>query len=88
MCIKRTTVRLDEGLLENAQREARRRGVTLTALIESGLRRELAHGKNGTRPRIKLPVGHGGQVAPGLDLNSNASILEFLDEGLPLEKLR
>ena len=81
-------MRLDEHLLEQAKREAQRRGTTLTALIEGGLRRELANAKNSKRPLIKLPVGHGGQVAPGLDLNSNASIQAFLDEGVPLDKLR
>jgi hypothetical protein len=86
--MKRTTVRLDEHLLDQAKREAQRRGTTLTALIDGGLRRELANGKNSKRPSIKLPVGHGGQVAPGLDLNSNASIQAFLDEGVPLDKLR
>jgi hypothetical protein len=34
----RTTVRLDDALLERARREASRRGLTLTALIEQGLR--------------------------------------------------
>jgi hypothetical protein len=86
--MKRTTVRLEEGLLEDAKREAHRRGVTLTALIEAGLRREMANGKNGKRPLVKLPVGHLGQPAPRLDLHSNASIEEFLDEDLPLHKLR
>jgi hypothetical protein len=86
--MKRTTVRLDDGLLEDAKREAHRRGVTLTTLVESGLRRELASAKNGKRSGILLPVGHLGPLAPGLDLNSNASIQQFLDAGLPVEKLR
>jgi len=34
----RTTVRLEDGLLEQAKREARRRGQTLTSLIDQGLR--------------------------------------------------
>jgi predicted DNA-binding ribbon-helix-helix protein len=38
----RTTVRLDDRLLERARREADRRGETLTALIERGLRLVLA----------------------------------------------
>ena len=86
--MKRTTVRLEDGLIEDAKREAHRRGVTLTALIESGLRRELANGKDGKRLRVNLPVGHLGPVAPGLNLSSNVSIQEFLDEGVPLDKLR
>ena len=34
----RTTVRLDEGLLTKAKQEARKRGETLTSLMERGLR--------------------------------------------------
>jgi hypothetical protein len=34
----RTTVRLEDGLLKQAKREAERRATTLTALIEQGLR--------------------------------------------------
>ena len=41
----RTTVRLDDALLDQARREAQRRGETVTALIEKGLRLELAHAK-------------------------------------------
>ena len=81
-------MRLDENLLELAKREAQRRGETLTSLIEKGLRSELAR-QNATRPRIELPVSAmSGGAAPGLDLTNNAAVLEFMEEGLPLEKLR
>ena len=86
--MKRTTVRLDENLLDQAMREARRRGETLTSLIEKGLRRELVNGKATPRRKVDLPVGHCGAPAPGLDLNSNVSILAFLEEGVPLYKRR
>jgi hypothetical protein len=86
--MRRTTIRLDDGLLEQAKREAQRRGETLTSLIEKGLRRELANRNGAPRRHVELPVGHCGPVAPGLDLNSNASIQAFLDEAVPLEKLR
>ena len=86
----RTTIRLEDGLLEQAKQEARRRGETLTALIEQGLRHELAKAK-GVKPRrrIELPVSKcTGGVMPGVDLNNNASLLAIMEEGLPLEKLR
>jgi hypothetical protein len=85
----RTTIRLDDGLLEQARAEARRRGETLTALIEQGLRRELASSKPASpRPRVELPIFDTGGLMPGVDLNNNASLLEIMGEGLPLEKLR
>jgi hypothetical protein len=86
----RTTIRLEDGLLEQARAEAKRRGETLTALIEEGLRHELAKSKEvKPRPKIELPVSkQEGWVMPGVDLSDNAGLLAILEEGLPLEKLR
>ena len=86
----RTTIRLDDGLLEQAREEARRRGETLTALIEEGLRYELAKSKEAKpRPRIELPVSkQEGWVMPGVDITDSAGLLAILEEGLPIEKLR
>jgi hypothetical protein len=84
----RTTVRLNDSILDAAKREAQRRGVTLTALIECSLVHEMSAGRK-ERKRVELPVSKmKGGPAPGLDLSSNAAIQAFLDEGLPLEKLR
>jgi hypothetical protein len=80
----RTTVRLDERLLLRAKTEAARRGETLTALIEKGLRLVMA-GPQGSaaRKRVKLPVCKaGGGTRPGVDLNNSAATLDIL-EGRP-----
>ncbi len=76
----RTTVRLDDALLEQAKREAGRRGETLTALIEKGLRLVLAQGrKPGRRARVVLPVCRaGGGVLPGVDLNDTAALEDIM----------
>jgi hypothetical protein len=85
----RTTVRLDDGLLEQARQEARKRGETVTSLIEKGLRHELASRKPAAvRPRVELPVFETSGVMPGVDLSNNASLLEIMEEGIPLHKLR
>jgi len=78
----RTTVRLDEGLLEQARREAARRGVTLTALIEQGLRMALRRPRPSSRvERVRLPVSRAtGGVLPGIDLNDSADLLDRMDE--------
>ncbi|HJR71368.1 MAG TPA: DUF2191 domain-containing protein [Gammaproteobacteria bacterium] len=78
----RTTVRLDEALLERARQEAARRGVTLTSLIEQGLllalRRPLKRSK---RVVVTLPECRaGGGVLPGVDLDDSASVLDRMDE--------
>ena len=78
----RTTVRLDDALLDQARGEARRRGETLTSLIEHGLRLELAHSKPSTqRHRVVLPVSKaGGGLMPGVDLDDSAALLDILDD--------
>jgi len=77
----RTTVRLDEALLERARAEAARRKTTLTSLIEQGLelvlRRPL---KRPERRAISLPECRvGGGTLPGVDLNDSASLLDRMD---------
>ncbi len=78
----RTTVRLDEGLLEQARREAARRGVTLTALIEQGLRMALRRPRAASRSeRVRLPVSRAtGGLLPGIDLNDSADLLDRMDD--------
>lgn len=79
----RTTVRLNEGLLRQAKREARKRGQTLTSMIEEGLRLTLARSRPPRhRRRVELPVSSaGGGVAPGVDLDNSAALLDKI-EGL------
>jgi hypothetical protein len=78
----RTTVRLDEGLLEQARREAARRGITLTALIEQGLRMALRRPRGSSRlQRVQLPVSRAvGGVLPGIDLNDSSDLLDRMDD--------
>jgi hypothetical protein len=79
----RTTVRLDDGLLRQAKREARKRGRTLTSMIEEGLRLTLRRSRfPRRRKRVELPVSTaGGGVAPGVALDNSAALLDRL-EGL------
>lgn len=78
----RTTVRLDGELLRQVKAEAARRGETMTALIERGLRLVLAgsHRGRGRRPRIRLPVSRAtGGTRPGVDLNDSRALLDRLE---------
>jgi hypothetical protein len=78
----RTTVRLDDALLEQAKREASRRRETLTALIEQGLRLVLAQSRSARerRRRVVLPVSRAaGGVLPGIDLNDSAALLDVME---------
>ena len=77
----RTTVRLDDALLDRAKREAQRRGETLTSLIERGLRLVLARPqKRGERRRVEIPVCRaGGGTRPGVDLDDSAALLDIVE---------
>jgi hypothetical protein len=77
----RTTVRLDDALLDRARREARRRGETLTALIERGLRLVLASPqRRPERRHVEIPVcREGGGTLPGVDLDDSAALLDVVE---------
>lgn len=75
----RTTIRLNENLLERAKARAAAEGRTLTSLIEEGLTVILAAPK-GVRPRVELPVSKsGGGVLPGVDLNRSCDLEEIMN---------
>lgn len=77
----RTTVRLDDDLLDDARKEAARRRTTLTALIEQGLRLMLTRSNRPkARRRIVLPVSRkGGGTLPGVDLSNSADLLDRME---------
>jgi hypothetical protein len=78
----RTTVRLDDALLNRAKREAAKRNQTLTSMIDAGLRLVLAQAETQRRSqRVVLPVSRaGGGVLPGVDLNNSAALLDAIEE--------
>ena len=77
----RTTIRLDDNFLRQVKREAQRRGETITSMIEQGLRLVLASSQpRQPRKRVKIPVSReGGGVAPGVDLNDSAALLDLME---------
>jgi hypothetical protein len=77
----RTTVRLEESLLQRARQEAERRGVTLTSLLEQGLQLALRRPlRRSERSIVALPECRaGGGLMAGVDLNDSASLLDRLE---------
>ncbi len=77
----RTTVRLEESLLEQAKAEAARRNTTVTALIEQGLYLVIKEGqKPKARKKIELPIStKGGGPLPGIDISNSADLLDIMD---------
>ncbi len=78
----RTTISIDDHLLLEAKRRAAERGQTLGELIEDHLREGFAHSQPRLRSPVKIPVYHGRSgVLPGIDVTSNASLLEAMEDG-------
>ena len=79
----RTTIRLGDALLERAKKEAARRGVTLTALIEHGLRLAMSRPlKAGDRARVVLPVSRNrGGMLPGVSLDDASALVDLMEAG-------
>jgi len=84
----RTTMAIDDRLLEAAKRRARDQGLTLGQLVEEALRRELGRSP-ARRDRPEIPVfSRGRGPRPGVDLASNRALQELLDEDAAPEHLR
>jgi hypothetical protein len=84
----RTTVAIDDELLAAAKQEAHDSRMTLGQYVERALRRELTR-PPGSSDVPTVPVFRAGTgPRPGTDLSSTRSILEALDEGVPLESMR
>ncbi len=78
----RTTISIDDALLMEAKRRAAERGQTLGELVEDHLREGLARARPTTPPSEEIPVFHGrGGLRPGVDITSNASLLEAMEDG-------
>jgi hypothetical protein len=75
----RTTVRLDDDLLRQAKATAAQQGQTLTQLIEDALRLSLSKTPTPEIPPVDLPT-FSGKLMPGVNLDSYAELLDFLDE--------
>jgi hypothetical protein len=78
----RTTVRLNEQLLRDAKKTAAEAGLTLTSLIEDGLREILARRKQAVsqKNKFEMPTYDLGRPLPGVDLNNNAALLDLMEE--------
>ncbi len=77
----RTTIRLDDQLLRDAQRAAAASGQTFTDLVTDALREKLARRKAAPkRERVVLPTFKGNGVQPGVDLHDSGALLDLMDE--------
>ncbi|MEL1266076.1 DUF2191 domain-containing protein [Pseudoxanthomonas putridarboris] len=76
----KTTLDINDALLADAKAQAARQRITLTRLIEEGLRLRL-RAPSSPRRRVKIPVFDGGSgLAPGLDGLSNQALRDAADD--------
>lgn len=74
----RTTLSIDDALLERAKKRATERGITLGRYVDEALREHLAAPT--PDEAVRLTVFDGGGVKPGVDLTSNRALYDLLDE--------
>lgn len=75
----RTTIRLDDDLLREAKATAAQQGRSLTSFIEEALRRSLAIAAPEGEQRPYIVPTFGSRVRAGIDLDSNADLLEVME---------
>jgi len=76
----RTTIRLDDQLLEKARHYALAHGTTFTALVENALREKLmARSDIKKARRVKLKTVKGRGVLAGVDLDDSNTLLDIME---------
>lgn len=76
----RTTISIDDRLLEEAKHRASESRQTLGQFVEDAVRRRLAE-QDSRPPAPEIPVfSRGKGLRPGVDASSNAALLDLLDE--------
>lgn len=76
----RTIIRLDDDLLREAKAYAAATDRTLTQLIDEALREALARRRRPReRPWVRLPTVGGAGPRPGVNLDSNAELLDLME---------
>lgn len=75
----RTTVTIDDHLLDAAKQEALRQGKTVGSVLEDGLRLLLNRDVPEDREPVSLTVFGGSGLLPGVDLEDKDALYDLLD---------
>jgi hypothetical protein len=79
----RTTVTIDDRLLQQAKLAAAQSGRTLSDLVDDGLRLLLAQRPTRAGRSVTLPVFGGSGLLPGVDLEDKDGLAALLEEAEP-----
>jgi plasmid stability protein len=74
----KTTLNIDETVMQRLREEAARRGTTMSALVEAGLRRMLDEESVPDEPLPELPAWDGGAVR--VDIADRNALLELMED--------
>ncbi len=75
----RTTINIDDQLLQSAKHLAIEQGISLAHVIENALRESLSKPIKKGQP-VQLITTKGSGVKPGVDLESNHSLLDIMND--------
>lgn len=75
----RTTITIDEHLLDEVRRRAAEVGRTVSQVIEDGVRESLLRRDDAGRAPFRVRAFGGGGTQPGVDLDDNAALLDLMD---------
>ena len=79
LCV-RTTINLDDSLMNDLKRLAAESGCTLTSVINDALRESLFRRRSARRNHVELPVFHGTGLQPGVNITDLALMLEVMEK--------
>jgi hypothetical protein len=83
----RTTIRIDDEIYRRVKQVAERSDRTIGQVIEDALQLAFRPARNDI-PIPALPVHGGSGVMPGVDLTSNRSVAEAMDEDVSFDAMR
>jgi hypothetical protein len=77
----RTTISIEDSLLQKAKKISHERRCSLRTVIEDALRAAFAKDRKRTRSDVQRPLKtfKGTGVQPGIDLSSSAALLEAME---------
>ncbi|MCP4994766.1 MAG: DUF2191 domain-containing protein [Gammaproteobacteria bacterium] len=76
----RTTLNIDDQLLNLAKHQAVEQGISLSAVIENLLRQSLLKPGEVEHKTVRLVTATGSGVKPGVDLANGRSLLDIMDD--------
>lgn len=75
----RTTITIDDGLLDQVRQRAAELRQTVSQVIEDSVRESLLRREDAGRSEFRVRPFNGGGYQSGVDLDDNAAMLELMD---------